>query len=72
MDEKQLQDMTLEEKMKMVSDIAEKLEEDDITLESSFTLYESGVKMLKEINDEIDTVEKKMQILNEQGELEEF
>ena len=41
-------------------------------LDTSFALYESGMKKLKLCNEAIDKVEKKMLVLNEQGELEEF
>ena len=41
-------------------------------LEQSFLLYQSGVEKLKECNVMLDTVEKKMQILNAKGKLEDF
>ena len=44
----------------------------EISLEQSFLLYQSGVEKLKECNVMLDTVEKKMQILNAKGELEDF
>ena len=46
--------------------------EPEISLEQSFLLYQSGVEKLKECNVMLDTVEKKMQILNAKGELEDF
>ena len=45
---------------------------DKISLEDAFFLYEQGMKKLKECNDKIDKVEKKLLVLNGQGELEEF
>ena len=48
------------------------MEEPEISLELSFLLYQSGVEKLKECNVMLDTVEKKMQILNAKGELEDF
>ena len=41
-------------------------------MEDSFLLYEKGMKKLKMCNDRIDQVEKKMLVINEQGELDEF
>ena len=64
--------VTLEEKLQEVKDITRKLEADEITLEESFQLYEAGVKKIKEISDEIDKVEKKMLMINQEGGLEEF
>ena len=49
-----------------------RMEQPEISLEQSFLLYQSGVEKLKECNVMLDTVEKKMQILNAKGELEDF
>ena len=48
------------------------MEQPEISLEQSFLLYQSGVEKLKECNVMLDTVEKKMQILNAKGKLEDF
>ncbi|MEG0805562.1 MAG: exodeoxyribonuclease VII small subunit [Lachnospiraceae bacterium] len=63
---------TLEDTLNQVSEIITQLEDKEITLEDSFSLYERGIKKIKECNDEIDKVEKKMLVLNAQGELEEY
>ena len=63
---------SLEEGFAQVEEMLAKLEEADISLEDAFFLYEKGMKKLKECNDKINSVEKKLLILNEQGELEEF
>ena len=55
-----------------IEDIIKNLESNEMDLEASFALYEQGMKKLKFCNEAIDTVEKKMLVLNEQGELEEF
>ena len=52
--------------------ILKQMEQPEISLEQSFLLYQSGVEKLKECNVMLDTVEKKMQILNAKGELEDF
>ncbi len=57
----------LETSMEALDQILEELEKEDISLEKSFTLYQDGMKLLKECNDSIDKVEKKMIILNEKG-----
>lgn len=48
------------------------MQDTEVSLEDSFALYEQGMKMLKNCNQKIDAVEKKMLKMNEQGELEEF
>ena len=55
-----------------IEDILEQMDDKEISLEKSFLLYEAGMKKLKQCNDKIDQVEKKMQVINEQGSLEEF
>lgn len=62
----------LEQTFAEIEDIINNLESRDMALEESFALYEAGMKKLKQCNEEIDKVEKKMLLLNEQGELEEF
>lgn len=63
---------SLEENFSSLEDIITQLESQEITLDESFALYQSGVKALKNCSNLIDEVEKKMQVLNEEGELEEF
>ena len=70
--EKTTQEPTIEESLKELDSIVEKLESRDISLEDSFQKYQEGMTLLKACNDKIDTVEKKMLILNESGEADEF
>ena len=48
------------------------MEEPEISLEESFSLYQQGVLQLKNCGTILDEVEKKMQILGEDGEMEEM
>lgn len=48
------------------------LEKDDISLEESFQEYQKGMELLKKCNDAIDKVEKKVLVLNGNGETDEF
>lgn len=64
--------MELETLFTQVEEIIEKMQDNEISLEEFFSLYESGMKALKKCNDKIDTVEKKLLKMNAQGELEEF
>ena len=57
---------TLEESMMELEAVMNELEREDITLEESFSLYNTGMKLLKNCNDAIDKVEKKLIILNEE------
>ncbi len=48
------------------------LEGEDVTLEDSFRLYNEGMNLLKKCTQTIDEVEKKVLILDEDGETHEF
>lgn len=63
---------TLEETFAEIEDIIEQMEQQDISLDESFQLYQKGVEGLKSCNDLLDEVEKKMQILTADGGLEEM
>ena len=52
--------------------IAEKLESGDTSLEDSFRLYKKGMELLKYCSGKLDTVEKKMLQMDEDGTLREF
>ena len=47
----------------------EDLEEEEITLEESFKLYQEGMKLLKYCNNSIDKVEKQIIILGENSDV---
>lgn len=63
---------SLEEVFEQLDEIAGKLEQADISLEDSFQLYHKGMELLKLCNDKIDTVEKQMLVLDENGEQHEL
>lgn len=62
----------LEEAFLKLEETVAALERDDITLEQSFKEYQRGMELLKKCNETIDRVEKKVLILNESGEMDEF
>ena len=66
------QELTLEESFEKLDEILTSLESRDITLEESFQAYQQGMELLKQCNQKIDRVEKKMQLINEDGELSDF
>lgn len=63
---------TLEDAFTELEAIIETLEQEPASLEESFQLYQKGMDVLKECHTAIDKVEKKMLILNEEGETDEF
>ena len=62
----------LEENFKKIEELLHVLESEETTLEQSFQYYEQGMKLLKQCNDTIDRVEKKVLKLNEDGGLSEL
>ena len=63
---------TLEENFSRLEETIELLESEDISLEEAFTAYSTGMGILKECNEQIDAVEKKVLKLSVQGELGEM
>ena len=63
---------SLEEIFSDLEQTIKKMEEGEISLEESFQLYHQGMDMLKACNSKIDKVEKKMLLLDEEGEEHEF
>lgn len=59
---------TLEELFAALEDILQRMDEDTVSLEQAFSLYQRGVSLVKQCNDKIDYVEKEVRILNEAGE----
>ena len=70
--EKKEKERTLEEAFLRLDEIIQKLEKKDTTLEDSFLGYQEGIDLIKFCNQQIDTVEKKILVLNEEGEADEF
>lgn len=62
----------LEEMFKDLEELIGKMENEEITLEQTFDLYNNGMELLKKCNLSIDEVEKKVLVLDEKGETDEF
>ena len=62
----------LEEMFKDLEELIGKMENEEITLEQTFDLYNNGMELLKKCNLSIDEVEKKVLVLDENGETDDF
>lgn len=62
----------LEDSFEELDSIINQLEDSDTSLDDSFKLYNQGVQLLKACNESIDKIEKKIILLNENGESDEF
>lgn len=63
---------SLEETFGDLDEIILSLEDPEISLEESFSMYQKGMELLKSCNEKIDTVEKKILMMNGDGGLDEF
>ncbi|MBQ8816271.1 MAG: exodeoxyribonuclease VII small subunit [Lachnospiraceae bacterium] len=64
--------ISIEEAFAQLDALITELEKPDSSLEASFQAFEQGMKLVKYCNDAIDKVEKKVLILGQEGELDEF
>ena len=64
--------MTIEEMLDQLEQLLEQMENRDSSLEETFACYEKGMKLVKACSGKIDKVEKKIQILSEEGQDGEF
>ncbi len=62
----------LEELFAKLEDVVKNLENPESSLEESFQYYNEGMQLLKKCNETIDAVEKKVLVLDEEGETYEF
>ena len=63
---------TLEEAFAQLEEMIQKLADKDVSLEESFEIYPEGTELLKDCSSKLDKVEKKMLVMNGEGELDEF
>lgn len=55
-----------------LDEVVKGMEKEDVSLEASFDLYHKGMDLLKLCNEKIDRIEKKMIMLDDEGEEHEF
>ena len=64
---------TLEQSFEKLEQIIGNLENGDVSLEDSFKLYNEGMKLIQNCNQQLDKVEKKVVVLNQkEGDEDEF
>ena len=64
--------LSLEEALEKLDETITKLQSEDVSLEESFQLYKSGMDYVKICSETIDMVEKKVLMLNQEGNLDEL
>ena len=72
MEKKEKEKESLEQMFGQLETVIEAMEKDDVSLEDSFELYNLGMTLLSRCSRAIDEVEKKVLVLDENGETHEF
>ena len=66
------QKLSIEEAFEKIDGIIEKMEDEDVSLEEAFKEFQAGMEMVKYCENAIDTIEKDVLKLTEEGETEVF
>ena len=72
MAKKKEESLSLEEALVKLEETVERLQQEGVTLEESFRLYKQGMDYVKICSKTIDQVEKKVLMLNQEGNLDEL
>ncbi|OFV65555.1 MAG: Exonuclease VII, small subunit [Candidatus Syntrophoarchaeum butanivorans] len=72
MDEEDMEDMTFEDAMRRLEEIARLLEAGDLPLEESLQIFEEGVRLSRICNSKLDAIEARLEVLirRDDGRLE--
>lgn len=57
---------TIEENFEEIENIIKEMQEEDVTLDKSFELYNNGINLVRDCSAQIDKIEKQIQIINEE------
>ncbi len=63
---------SLDQMFGQLEEVIGKMEGEEVSLEESFELYRRGMNLLKQCSQAIDEVEKKVLVLDENGDTHEF
>ncbi len=73
MNDNEKENLSFEEALTKLEEIVNKLEQEDVPLESAINYYQEGMKLSNLCDDILKNAQKKMtQILNEEEEIEPF
>ena len=67
-----MKDMTIEQKFELLEKLVSKLENEKLSLEESIKVYEEAMKLSKELSLELNEVTKKVMLIQEERNIEEF
>lgn len=58
----------IEENFKELDVLLEKMQDEDVTLDESFEMYKKGVEIVKDSNEQIEKIEKQIEVLEEESD----
>ena len=58
----------IEENFKELDEILEKMQDEDVSLDESFEMYKKGIEIVKDSNEQIEKIEKQIEVLEENTE----
>ena len=63
---------SLEKALEQLDGMIEKLSDREVPLEETFETYKAGMELLKKCEAQVDLIEKKVMVLNEEGDMDEL
>ncbi|MCD8103903.1 MAG: exodeoxyribonuclease VII small subunit [Lachnospiraceae bacterium] len=66
------EELSVEEGFKRLDGLLARLEDRELPLEEAFALYQQGLQLVQQCSEKIDTVEKKILVLNGDGGFDDF
>lgn len=61
---------TYENMLEKLKDIVDKLESNELNIDDSMKMYEEGTKLVNKLYKTLDTLEGKIKVISEEGEIE--
>ena len=58
----------IEENFKELDELIEKMQDEDVSLDVSFEMYKKGIEIVKDSNEQIDKIEKQIEVLEEESD----
>ena len=58
----------IEENFKELDELLEKMQDEDVSLDVSFEMYKKGIEIVKDSNEQIDKIEKQIEVLEEESD----
>ena len=58
----------IEKNFKELDEILEKMQDEEVSLDESFEMYKKGIEIVKDSNEQIEKIEKQIEVLEEDTE----